>query len=84
MAATSRASGRDEELDEAETDVENGSGAGSGQERVWELKCLGVGILTDGWSMPWVLRWRSVMGRIALVRNSFTDLVWLYILLRWN
>jgi hypothetical protein len=84
VAATSRASGRDEELDEADTDVENGSGAGSGQERDWELKCFGAGIWMDGSSTPWVLRWRLVMGSSALVRNSFTDLVWLYILFRWN
>lgn len=58
-------------------DVENGSGAGSGQERDCEMKLFGMGAWIVGLSAAWVLRWSSLMGSSALVRKSFTDLVWL-------
>lgn len=77
MAARRRARGREEGLEEAVMEVENGSGAGSGQVRDWEVKLFGVGIWIVGSSGVWVLRWSSQTGRSALVRNSFTDLVWL-------
>ena len=43
VAATNRARGSEEGLDDV-MDVEKGRGAGSGHERVWEAKVLGVGI----------------------------------------
>ena len=76
VAARRRESGRDDGLQEAAMDVENGSGAGSGQARDWEAKLLDVGIWKVGLSAARVLRWSSLMGSSALVRNSFTDLVW--------
>jgi hypothetical protein len=57
-------------------EVEKGRGAGSGQVRDCEAKLLGVGIWKVGLSAACELRWNSLMGRRALVRNSFTDLVW--------
>lgn len=77
MAATSRARGSEEGLDDV-MDVEKGRGAGSGQDRVWEAKALGIGIW--GGVVPSVAEtlWRrSLIGRRALVKNSLVDLVWL-------
>lgn len=50
VAASSRASGNDDGLEDEAMEAENGSGAGSGQERVCEMKLLGVGISITGLS----------------------------------
>jgi hypothetical protein len=75
VAASSRANGSEEGLDEA-VDVANGSGAGSGQVRDCEAKLFGVGIWNVGLSMACVLMCSSLMGRRALVRKSLGVLVW--------
>lgn len=77
VAARRRARGSEEGLDAAVREVENGSGAGSGQARDWVVKLFGGGIWNVGSSRSCVLRCSSLIGRRALVRNSFTDLVWL-------
>jgi type IV secretory pathway TrbD component len=76
VAARRRERGRDEGLKDAVIEVENGRAAGSGQVRDWEAKLLGVGIWNVGLSAACVLRWSALIGRSALARNSFTDLVW--------
>lgn len=76
VAATSKASGNDEGLDDV-MDVEKGRGAGSGQSRDWEAKLFGVGTSGKGASGIETLCSKSLIGRSALLKNSFADLVWL-------
>jgi hypothetical protein len=74
VAATNKASGSEEGLDEV-MDVEKGRGGGSGHDRAWEAKLFGVGIWGIGASVVETLCRKSLMGSKALAKNSFTDLV---------
>lgn len=75
VAARRRASGREEGLNDAVVEVENGSGAGSGHARDSVTKFLGAGMWKFGSWMSPAPRRRLLMGRSALVRNSLTDFV---------
>ncbi|OJJ46749.1 hypothetical protein ASPZODRAFT_2016530 [Penicilliopsis zonata CBS 506.65] len=90
VAASKRARGREEFEVPLVVEIEKGSGAGSGQERVCSVKDLGVGIsssILPSSSFPFLLDalWcSSERGIKALVKNSLTDLVWWKIRCRWD